>query len=194
MIDSPSDVVSNAQNAHPVTALTVPGSATPAAPATSSVVERELSELRSEVTRTRPLIHMLRRVNAVRFAARFTLGPRDRDLFDEVARLVGDYDAVVAPELRLVPSPAQSVEDRAEDAVALPVSADYDRAIYHLSAAQQQLAPDGRDCRVCGDSGHQAFECPHNPMVIMRAFALVSERLRSLHEALHQVGTLFRYV
>ncbi len=31
-----------------------------------------------------------------------------------------------------------------------------------------QLEPDGDNCHVCHDSGHQAWECHHNPLVMAR--------------------------
>lgn len=49
-----------------------------------------------------------------------------------------------------------------------PTAADYAEAIEALTLAAQQLAPDGRGCNVCGDSGHQAFECHHNPLLVAR--------------------------
>lgn len=48
---------------------------------------------------------------------------------------------------------------------------DYEEAIEALLAARTQLEPDGRGCVVCGDSGHQAMECHHNPLVLSRRFA-----------------------
>jgi hypothetical protein len=48
---------------------------------------------------------------------------------------------------------------------------DYDEAIEQLLAARTQLEPDGRGCVVCGDSGHQAMECHHNPLVLARRYA-----------------------
>lgn len=49
-----------------------------------------------------------------------------------------------------------------------PTAADYLEAIEALTLAAQQLQPDGRSCNVCGDSGHQAFECHHNPLLVAR--------------------------
>ncbi len=45
--------------------------------------------------------------------------------------------------------------------------AQYDAAIRALTEAREQLEPDGRCCTCCGDGGHQAFECGHNPLVAM---------------------------
>jgi hypothetical protein len=45
---------------------------------------------------------------------------------------------------------------------------EYVEAIKALRDGSGQLEPDGRDCTVCGDSGHQAFECEHNPLVMAR--------------------------
>ena len=43
----------------------------------------------------------------------------------------------------------------------------YDKAIKALEAAKTQLDPDGDECHSCGDSGHQAWECEHNPLLAM---------------------------
>lgn len=41
---------------------------------------------------------------------------------------------------------------------------DYTRAIILLKRGITQLQPDGKPCAICGDNGHQAFECHHNPL------------------------------
>lgn len=41
----------------------------------------------------------------------------------------------------------------------------YDTAIASLELGKLQLEPDGQNCAICGDSGHQAFECGWNPLV-----------------------------
>ena len=43
----------------------------------------------------------------------------------------------------------------------------YEQAIEALVLASQQLEPNSRCCNVCGDSGHVAYECGHNPLVAM---------------------------
>ncbi len=40
---------------------------------------------------------------------------------------------------------------------------DYQRALKALADGVGQLEPDGNVCAVCGDNGHQAWECHHNP-------------------------------
>ena len=49
-----------------------------------------------------------------------------------------------------------------------PTDEDYAEAIAALQDARTQLRPDGGHCSVCGDSGHQAFECHHNPLLLAR--------------------------
>ena len=49
-----------------------------------------------------------------------------------------------------------------------PERSDYAKAISDLNLAATQLRPDGAACAVCGDSGHQAWECHHNPLVMAR--------------------------
>lgn len=44
---------------------------------------------------------------------------------------------------------------------------DYKRAIRVLELGKKQLQPDGKNCIICGDNDHQAFECHHNPLVAM---------------------------
>lgn len=45
-------------------------------------------------------------------------------------------------------------------------AAEYDKAIADLELAKTQLKPDGRECVICGDGGHQAWECHHNPLAM----------------------------
>lgn len=40
----------------------------------------------------------------------------------------------------------------------------YHDAIARLKDGLSQLKPDGNNCHVCGDGGHQAWECHHNPL------------------------------
>ncbi len=45
---------------------------------------------------------------------------------------------------------------------------EYDDAIVKLLYGKTQLEPDGRNCVICGDDDHQAFECHHNLIVIAK--------------------------
>lgn len=58
---------------------------------------------------------------------------------------------------------------------------DYDEAIIALADARKQLAPDGRGCVVCGDTGHQAMECHHNPLLMARRAAHSQLEFRCYH-------------
>lgn len=58
---------------------------------------------------------------------------------------------------------------------------DYDEAIEALLQAKSQLKPDGNNCSVCGDSGHQAWECHHNPLVMARKGAKSEYQWRCFH-------------
>ena len=40
----------------------------------------------------------------------------------------------------------------------------YEKAIENLQLGMTQLEPDGNNCAICGDTGHQAWECHHNPL------------------------------
>lgn len=64
----------------------------------------------------------------------------------------------------------------------------YDQAIAALQAGKLQLEADGKNCSVCGDSGHQAFDCGHNPLVAMTLCELIALESRSLHETLHYLA------
>lgn len=61
----------------------------------------------------------------------------------------------------------------------------YVEAIKALQEGMQQLEPDGHCCSVCGDGGHQAFECGHNPLFAMATCQEMSVDARDLHDILH---------
>jgi len=44
---------------------------------------------------------------------------------------------------------------------------DYESAIVQIKACMEQLEPNGKNCSLCGDNDHQAFECTHNPLVAL---------------------------
>ena len=46
--------------------------------------------------------------------------------------------------------------------------AEYAEAVAALFDGATQLEPDRQSCAVCGDTGHQAWECHHNPLAMMR--------------------------
>jgi len=58
---------------------------------------------------------------------------------------------------------------------------DYEEAIQQLQEAKSQLQPDGDNCHVCHDSGHQAWECHHNPLAMARKAALMEHQWRCFH-------------
>jgi hypothetical protein len=64
----------------------------------------------------------------------------------------------------------------------------YDIAIEALRLAKQQLEPDCRPCTVCGDTGHQAFECGHNPLLAMLICTQIAALSHSLHKQLHYLA------
>jgi hypothetical protein len=61
----------------------------------------------------------------------------------------------------------------------------YDRAIESLTAAKKQIEPDGNECACCGDGGHQAFECGHNPLVAVAICQSIAKNSDTLHDTLH---------
>lgn len=67
----------------------------------------------------------------------------------------------------------------------------YQKAIANIAGATTQLTPDSHPCMVCGDSGHQAFECGRNPLVAMQMCEMVTKRARELHDALHELEKRF---
>lgn len=151
----------------------------------AAVAERELAELRAEVTRTRILVCLLRQVVGARYDRKHTLSRDDRDLFARLGDLVDDYDAVVPVALQASSVSPSRTEGRS---TGLPTAEEYESAISDLRVAQRQLAPDGLPCALCADSGHQAFDCRHNLLVVARAASSVRARLQALHETLHLVG------
>ena len=64
----------------------------------------------------------------------------------------------------------------------------YDKAIKALEAAKTQLDPDGDECRCCGDSGHQAWECGHNPLLAMAICEGIAKASEELHAHLHYLA------
>jgi hypothetical protein len=63
----------------------------------------------------------------------------------------------------------------------------YDAAIEALVAAKQQLVPDGHCCRICHDTGHQAWECGHNPLYAMSVCGPLATCAIELHDRLHTI-------
>lgn len=70
----------------------------------------------------------------------------------------------------------------------------YDRAIEALRSAKQQLEPDGHYCACCGDGGHQAFECGHNPLVAIALCKAIADGAENLHQTLHSLAGYESYM
>jgi hypothetical protein len=64
----------------------------------------------------------------------------------------------------------------------------YDQAIEALQLAKRQLEPDGNHCSVCGDNGHQAMECGHNPLVAVAMCQRIADQSEELHQTLHTLA------
>ncbi len=64
----------------------------------------------------------------------------------------------------------------------------YDEAIKSLTEAKKQLDPDGDCCSVCGDGGHQAFECGFNPLVAVEMCNAIASTADEFHEMLHRLA------
>lgn len=64
----------------------------------------------------------------------------------------------------------------------------YEEAIANLQAAMEQLEPDGGNCAVCGDGGHQAFECGHNPLFAVLMCQQIAQQSEALHQTLHSLA------
>lgn len=58
---------------------------------------------------------------------------------------------------------------------------DYAVAMDAIMAGMGQLEPDGKPCAICGDSGHQAWECHHNPVAVMKEAAKLQTYYRCYH-------------
>lgn len=63
----------------------------------------------------------------------------------------------------------------------------YREAIENLSDGHKQLEPDGRGCVICGGSGHQAWECGHNPLHAMALCQEVARRANRMHDRMHEI-------
>lgn len=64
----------------------------------------------------------------------------------------------------------------------------YVEAIDSLQSAMRQLEPDGNPCACCGDSGHLAYECGHNPLLAMLLCQQIATESEQLHETLHRLA------
>jgi hypothetical protein len=63
----------------------------------------------------------------------------------------------------------------------------YDAAIEALRMAREQLAPDGLCCRICHDSGHQAWGCGHNSLLAAAICEQIGQHARVLHDQIHAI-------
>lgn len=66
----------------------------------------------------------------------------------------------------------------------LPTKAEYEKLIQTLKEGMTQLEPDGRLCVICEDSGHQAWECHHNP---------ISLEYKATHYRCFHCGVIFTH-
>lgn len=67
----------------------------------------------------------------------------------------------------------------------LITASDYELAIKRLRDAMTQLEPDGQNCAICEDSGHQAFECRFNVLAKAKRYDALIAGSAALHEELH---------
>jgi hypothetical protein len=73
-------------------------------------------------------------------------------------------------------------------------SEQYEVAIQDLQSGRHQLEPDGRNCTICGDSGHQAWECGRNPLLAIAMCRQIADNASVLHDTLHSLsGYDFRF-
>lgn len=93
--------------------------------------------------------------------------------------------ACVLPTLRI--DRALGERSTSEGSTVRFTASQYDRAIEALREAREQLAPDGLCCRICHDSGHQAWECGHNPLLAMATCEGVAQAAVALHDRLHTI-------
>jgi hypothetical protein len=63
--------------------------------------------------------------------------------------------------------------------------AQYEAAIAALRLGSRQLAPEANCCAICGDSGHLAWECGHNPLLAMAVCERIAKDSEQLHATLH---------
>ena len=60
-------------------------------------------------------------------------------------------------------------------------AADYDEAIQALQDAKAQAEHPCGGCTVCGDCGHQANQCHHNPLLMARRAIMSAKVWRCYH-------------
>ena len=65
---------------------------------------------------------------------------------------------------------------------------DYQTAIESLRLGITQLEPDGNECAICGDGGHQAMECGRNPLLAQECCVTIAKQSEALHETLHALA------
>lgn len=63
----------------------------------------------------------------------------------------------------------------------------YDAVTDAIRDARGQLKPDGTSCHVCHDTGHQAWECGHNPLLAMALCEATEKRATEMHDRLHAI-------
>lgn len=73
-------------------------------------------------------------------------------------------------------------------------SEQYDAAIQALQDGKTQLQPDGDHCHICTDSGHQAWECGHNPLYAIHMCETLAAESAALHETLHYLAGFDRWM
>lgn len=63
---------------------------------------------------------------------------------------------------------------------------EYEAAIAAIDKAKTQLEPDGRNCAICLDTDHQAWECRFNPVLAMIERDRLTAFLDEVHESIHK--------
>lgn len=71
----------------------------------------------------------------------------------------------------------ENLQEREENAAALA------KVLWELyqAACHRQTGPDGKDCALCGDKKHQAFECRYNAFVRFDALRRAAWKLSAQH-------------
>ena len=70
----------------------------------------------------------------------------------------------------------------------------YESAVRALRLGSEQLEPDGKCCAICGDTGHQAWECGHNPLYAMATCVAMAATAQQMHDTLYLLAGLDTYM
>ena len=63
--------------------------------------------------------------------------------------------------------------------------AEYEEALAAIDKGLCQLEPDGKNCAICQDTDHQAWECRFNPVRAMKQRDRLAMFIEVIHDQIH---------